>query len=221
MPSLPPVPNVLHCQLQYQEGGDNNVNVTQFFRYSGGPPTATDLNALAATVWGHAAIFGIYQDNFTNLIAVKLTDLSSAMGAQGEHSQVQEGSRGTDVLAGGTCVLVNYSINRRYRGGKPRSYFPFFVTTDLLTRQSWDGAAVTGLDGTLSTYFGDVIGSSSGTTTITDHVNISYYDGFTVQTNPGTGRAKNVPTRRTVPLVDVIQSFQTSSVPGSQRRRNK
>jgi hypothetical protein len=117
-------------------------------------------------------------------------------------------------------MLVNYVIGRRYRGGKPRSYFPWGSSQEIFTRQSWNPTFVTNVDSGLAAYFSAVIGTTVGGTTLTEHVNVSYYSGFTVVTNPVTHRARNVPTVRAVPVVDNILSFAASSRPASQRRRN-
>jgi hypothetical protein len=51
-------------------------------------------------------------------------------------------------------------------------------------------------------------------------VNVSYYNGFTVVTNPTTGRARNVPTLRGTPVVDTVTGIVARVQVGSQRRRN-
>lgn len=156
----------------------------------------------------------------TLLTGVKVTDLSSSSGGVGEHSQSTAGTGNVASLPGGTSVLVNYLINRRYRGGKPRSYFPWGSETEMATRQSWVGTFITDCTSALTTYFAAVIGLVVGGTTLTSHVNVSYYEGFTVVTNPVTGRSRNVPKLRTTPVVDDILSWSVSAKPGSQRRRN-
>lgn len=221
MPALPSVPNVMKVQLLWSDASDANVRTTLFFRYSGAAPTPTDANNLAADIYGFAAAMNTDWGADTDLTGVEVTDLSSPTGGQGLHAQSTAGTAAGSPLAGGTCVVIGYTIARRYRGGKPRSYLPFFTSSALASRQAWIGGDLTILDGHLATFFSSVIGSSSGTTTITDHVNVSYYDGFTVVTNPVTGRARNVPRLRTTPVVDVITSFGARVTPGSQRRRNR
>jgi hypothetical protein len=221
MPPLNPVPNVLKCQLLWSDSSDNDVRTTWFFRYSGGPPTATDCNNLAADIYSAVeAMVGNWTAT-TQFTGVEVTDLSSPSGGQGLHSQSTSGTRVGGDLAGGTAVVVGYVITRRYRGGKPRSYFPFFSSSDLVSRQQWSAGDLSILDGDLATCFAAIIGATSGSTTITDHVNVSYYTGNRVVTNPITGRARNVPQPRAVPVVDVITSFGARVQPGSQRRRNR
>lgn len=220
MPALPDVPNVLRADLQWTVGGDLDVITRLFFRYSGGPPSSADAVSLAASIYGDAAAMKALWESGTDLIGVKVTDLSSATGGVGEHAQTTSGTGATASMPGSVAVLVNYLITRRYRGGKPRSYLPFGSEADIATRQSWVGTFVTAVDSALSTFFGAVIGTVGGGTTITAHVNVSYYEGFTVVVNPITHRSKNVSNPRTTPLVDTILSWTVSSRPGSQRRRN-
>lgn len=220
MPPLPTVPNVLRADLQYNDGSDLSVAARHFFRYSGAPPTSADALTLAADIYGAMASHAGLWDTFSSLAGCKVTDLSSSTGGVGEHAQVTIGTRPNTPLPGGTAVVVNYVIARRYRGGKPRNYMPWFVADDLQPRQLWFAEAVNDATTALAAFFPAVIGLVSGGTTITAHVNVSYYSGFTAVQNPITGRWRNVPKLRTTPLVDDILSWSVSSRPGSQRRRN-
>jgi hypothetical protein len=118
-------------------------------------------------------------------------------------------------------VLVNYVIGRRYRGGKPRSYFPWGTVADLQGRQNWTAGFLTNVNTNLATAFAAMIGANAGSTVVTAHVNVSYYLGSKVVIDPITGRAHNVSIARDVPVVDTIDSFKTSPTVASQRRRNR
>lgn len=220
MPPLPAVANAVRVDLLWSDAADVDVSTRLHFRYSGGTPTATDCVNLAASIYTAAAAMDAQWSGVVALTGVRVTDLSSPTGGQGEHAQSTNGTRAGAPLPGGSAVLTNYIITRRYRGGKPRSYWPWFSSDDIFTRQTWVSASVTSMNSALATFFAAVIGSSSGSTTLTDHINVSYYDGFTVVTSPTTGRARNVPKLRTTPVTDVISSFGTSVRPASQRRRN-
>lgn len=206
--------------MLWSDSADTSVSTRLFYRYSGGPPTSADCVSMAATIYPLVSTNHDQWGPDTNLIGVKVTDLSSSTGGLGEHAQSTDGTRAGNELPAGTCLLVNYTIGRRYRGGKPRSYFPWFTSEDLSTRQLWEPSPISAVNALLATFFTAMLTVGSGSTDLTQHVNISYYDGFTVQTNPGTGRAKNVPTKRVTPLVDNIASFATSTRVASQRRRN-
>lgn len=221
MPALPDVPNVLRTDFQWSFFASKQFITRLFWRYSGPAPSAADAVALAADVYGVMAGEDALWGAETELTGVKVTDLSSSTGGQGEHAQSTAGTRGSSGNAGATALLMNYVIGRRYRGGKPRSYLPWFIDPDLENPFSWKAASLTEADSAFTAVTAGVIGSESGTTTITAHVNVSYYAGFTVVTNPVTHRARNVPTLRPEPLVDTILSFGAAVAPASQRRRNR
>jgi hypothetical protein len=218
MPALPDVPNVLKATLQWTVSSDTDVGTGLFFEYSGTAPNNSACLALATTI---GAAFGSPEDHWdedTSMVGVKVTDLSSATGGVGEHAESITGSL-TSPLSGATAVLVNYAMARRYRGGRPRSYLPWGDGTKLGNRQTWNGTFVTSCEDVLTTAFAAVIGSTSGGTTITNHVNVSYYAGFTVAISPTTGRARNVPTLRSSPLVTAISGFAVATRVANQRRR--
>lgn len=219
VPPLPNVANVMKSDLQWSLPGVALVRTRNYWRYSGSAPTATDATVLAAGIYNAMHSHDDLWTDAVNLAGCEVTDLSSSQGGQGTHAQSTVGTRGTTDLPSNATVLVNYLINRRYRGGKPRSYLPLFTQADIATPTSWDPTAVTEVDSAMTSYFGAVVGLESGSTTITDHVNVSYYNGSHVVINPDTGRAKNVADVRTTPIVDVINSFATSLRIASQRRR--
>jgi hypothetical protein len=220
MPPLPNVPNVLRADFLWSLSDDTDISTRLFLRYSGGPPSSSDAAALAADIYNPLHIVDTMWGTDTVLTGCRVTDLSSSTGGQGEHTQSTEGGRAGGELPAGVCLLANYLINRRYRGGKPRSYWPWMTSDDFFTRRAWAAESVTEAASNLAATFTAIIGLNEGTTTITQHVNVSYYSGFTVVTNPVTGRARNVPTLRNVPVVDQINSFNVSTTPASQRRRN-
>jgi len=221
MPPLVAVPNVLRAQLLWSDAADLDVSTGFFFRYSGSAPSAVDATTLAGKIFTAAHPFMEIALASVDLRGVRVTDLSSNMGGDGTHVETDPGTGGGDALPGGIGPLVNYSIARRYRGGKPRSYFPLFAAADLLTRQSWKPASIAAMGTAFSAFIGQVLGSTAGPTTITAHVNVSYYAGFTNIPGTETKRAKVVSKPRETPVVDDILGFGVSAIPGSQRRRNR
>lgn len=220
MPPLPDVPAVVRVDFQWQDAADVNVTTRSFWAYSGGPPTATDCTALATDMHALVSAHNSLWDTETFLSGVRVTDLSSATGGVGEHASSVVGTR---VFAFGAamCALVNFVITRRYRGGKPRWYLPWGGGGDLNSRQSWNASFVTAVDSAVSAIRTGFIGSTSGSTAIANQCSVSYYSGFTSVENPITHRWRNVPTLRSSPIVSVIESFSTSGIVSSQRRRNR
>jgi hypothetical protein len=218
MPALPTVPNVLKATLQWTVSSDVSVGTGLFFEYSGTAPDNSACLSLAATIFAAWALPEDHWDVDTSLVGVKVVDLSSLTGGVGEHAGTVVGAL-TSPLSGATALLVNYQLARRYRGGRPRSYLPWGDATKLGNRQTWDGSFISSCTTVVGNAFTACIGATAGGTTITNHVNVSYYEGFTVQTNPGTGRAKNVPTLRSSPLVNTIAGFSVATRVANQRRR--
>lgn len=217
---LPVVPATARVDFIWSSSGDTDIMNRLFFSYSGGAPSPSDAATIASELF--TAMTG--QDGqWGNDVAMTeciFTDLSAVSGAQGIHGGNAPGGKSAGALSGSTALLVNYHIARRYRGGKPRSYLPWLVETDLTDRRNWNAAAVTTAVTALEAFMSIAIGTTGGSTVLTNHVNVSYYSGFDVVTNPITGRARNVSKRRTTPVVDVITGITGSTRPGSQRRRN-
>jgi hypothetical protein len=218
MPPLPTVPAVLKAQLLWNDSTDTDVTSTLFFSYSGTALTGASALALADDIFGAMASNDGLWGSAVGLNGCKVQDLSTDTGGEGTASGTAVGTRTGAQNIASASLLVNYSIDRRYRGGKPRNYLPWGVDSDLATAQTWDGSFLSSAGGALTEFFTGVLGSTSGGATISNHVNVSYYQGFTVD-SPAGKRAKNVSTPRAVPLVNTITSFTTAARVGSQRRR--
>jgi hypothetical protein len=221
MPALPNVPNVLRLQLGWSDDQDQSVLSNFFFRYSGGPPDAADCLSIAgAAATAMTANAGAWHPD-TSLTSAGVIDLSTNESAEGFHAVGVPGSLTGTPLAGGTALLVNYHIARRYRGGKPRNYLPWGSSFTLQNRQNWTSTYVGEAQGNITDFLTMMIGASGGSTTITQHVNVSYYEGFTTPPVAPGKRAKNISTPRAVPVIDQILSSSVNVHPASQRRRNR
>lgn len=221
MPALPSVANVLKVQLLWSDSADVAVTSTLYFQYSGAAPSAGDLNNFCAVVCNAFGAEDSLWHTSVDLTGATAVDLTSHSAAEGAATANFAGTSTGGPLAGGTAVVVNYKIARRYRGGKPRNYYPFGDSSKINTRQSWSAAFVAAVASGVSTAIASIIGTSVGPASISNHVNVSYYSGSRVVTSPTTGRARNVPILRDAPLVDNIVSSSVQIVPGSQRRRNR
>lgn len=221
MPALPPVPLTIKARYVFDLGTNANVNVHMYWGYTGGPPVAADLNSLAATAYASAVTHLVpLLQNSQAFTGIELTDLNTSSGAVGGHNASTSGSRTGHQLPANVATLVNLIISRRYRGGKPRWYWPFGTAEDLNTPEQWGSTFTTAAQGGLQLHIDDLIVMSAGTTSVTKLVNVSYYQGFTAVTNPITGRTKDVAKLRTGgPVVDNLNSFAVNAKVGSQRRR--
>ena len=222
MPPLPPVANVIKITSHFTIGTDTAALVRQFFGYTGGAPSNADCSTIATGVNSAAAAnFPAVMNADVEYTACDVLDLSSSSGGNAFIAAAAPGSRGGNPLAAGTAFLVNFGLSRRYRGGKPRNYWPFLDSGDLNGPSQWLSASVTAAGAALNAYWAAVEAITAGTTVMGGLRNVSYYEGFTAVTNPITGRTKDVAKLRTGgPVVDVLTSTHFNGIPASQRRRN-
>ena len=221
MPTLPVHPGVCRLRVRFQVGANPDIATAVHFTYTGGPPTIADLNAMATTAYA-AAVSDLvpYLSTSNNLVGVDIQDLGSSLGAYGEHLAVTAGTLGGQALPASVCVLLNEVIARRYRGGKPRTYWPLGSGTDLAGPASWTAGAVTGFETGIGNFLTACAGLTHGTTAFVAGCSISNYSGFTAVQNPVTGRWRNIPKPRSVAIPpDVWTTFSVNPIPGSQRRR--
>lgn len=222
MPALPDVPNVLRYRLTWTIEGDLMAQTIHYFQYSGGPPSSANLSAMASSAVSDADLaFGGLMTANAGMSECEITDLTGPSYAQGAGGTPWVGTAVDERLPPGAAFLVNHIIGRRYRGGKPRTYLPIGSATDVTTSGVWSSGSLSSVATNWGAWVAAVKASGSGCT-VTQIVNVSYYDGFTVVTSPTTGRSRNVPKLRTGgPVVDVINAHTVGPNIGSQRRRNR
>jgi hypothetical protein len=215
MPALPDQPGVLRIDTFFGVSTDADVRTTLYFKYSGTPPSSTVCASIAGSIFTAATTELVpLMDDDHSLTGVTITDLTSPTSGQGSHAGSVAGTRGGAVLAAGTACLVNYRIARRYRGGKPRSYWPFGTSTDLANNSNWGGTFVSGVQASVTAYVADISSITDSGTALGAHV-------FASVQNPVTLRWRNIPTPRPTAIApDVVTSLAVSSKPASQRRRN-
>lgn len=221
MTPLPPAPNVIKVAHKFDLGEAADCRAHLFVKYSGGPPSAADLTTMATTaaVAWTTDLLGFLSTSY-KFNGIEMTDLGSVSGAYGEHLVIATGTEAGSEIGGQASAVLNLVIARRYRGGKPKSFWPLFTASDVNDASSWKAASVSALATAFSSYTTALLGASAGTTTLVELVNVSYYTAPNVVTvSPTTGRATNRSTRRTSPLIDSVTSSAFSSKIGSQRRR--
>lgn len=191
-----------------------------YIQYTGTAPTNAQLHTFdASVITAYTAQVNPLQDNQTELTQVASVDLTSATGAVDITSAALVGSRSGAFLPGQDCMVISYEIARRYRGGHPRGYWPMGVQADLLNTRLWSTTFTGSVLTAMNAYFAALIAAGwTGAGTLSQ-VNVSYYNGFTVVTNPITHRARNVPTVRVSPTIDAVTSITPRQYVGTQRRR--
>ncbi len=215
-------PGVIRVQWGWKLGSDLNAQTRCFFSYTG---TAPD-DASCATIAGL-----IYTNGVTNLVpllgtessfsAVKVTDLTTTSSGVGEHLHDTTGTRSGSDTPAGAAVLMNIQISRRYRGGKPRVYWPFGTASDIDTPTNWLSGSVSAFLTGIATHLDYIIALTSTGTVFGPLVNISDYAGFNTVGPDLEGRFKYPPKLRSVAIApDVFTGVSINPRIGSQRRRN-
>lgn len=219
MPDLLPVPGVLKLHMGMTVGEDTTTGWHQFYRYGTTPGTANNLQTLAS----QTSVFWTQRFQTLTTAGVKLTsvvytDLAAQTAPIGTWIGSIAGTKAAGDLPANACVLWNYKVARRYRGGKPRSYVPVGSTADLLDPQKFTSTAITAFNTAMTNFVGDIT-SLMGTWTSTHNLcNVSYYHGGN-WIGPDGGPYKFKPTPRNPPLVDDVVSYSANQILGSQRRR--
>jgi hypothetical protein len=208
-------------ELRYKHSFDTDIVNHHFFHYTGAAPgnggLATWLNGV------HTAWVSYLKPITTGAVVLQelhAIDLSSAAAGTADLAVSEAGGYGGLELPAGIAALINYKVQRRYRGGKPRTYAPLGKSTDVADGQDWVEASRASFESGYTNFLVTAKASSMGSATIDNIVNISYYEGFTTFTTPS-GRVKNISTPRATPLVDVILTITCNGRYGSQRRRNR
>jgi hypothetical protein len=138
----------------------------------------------------------------------------------GINTATRAGTRAGGQLGGGTAALLDFHIQRRYRGGKPRQYLPAGVTTDLANAQQWSTTFTGNLATAWNAWINQLVAAPPAGTSLLNVVNVSYYKGFTTHTGP-TGRVSNISTVRPAVIIDDVSSMTVDPRIASQRRRNR
>lgn len=219
MPALPNVPNVIRNVLKFTTGEDLKAAIRFFLAYTGSAPTNAELATFAAGIGTAfaAQLLGLGSDS-TGLQTVTSTDLTSSTSGEGAASPEVVCTRGATINTSDACLLEGLHVNRRYRGGHPRIYWPFGVQGDLQDGQTWTSDFLSECITALDDFYSAVLALTWSGGSITNRVNVSYYSGFTVHDGI-TGRARNVSTPRGSAIVDIVpESFVRTGI-ASQRRR--
>jgi hypothetical protein len=199
---------------------DHSAITRLYVSYTGGPPSPANCATMGANIAASAqtALAALVNNNVT-LENVEVTDLTSSMAGQGVGGTPWAGTRGTAMLGPQVALLGNLTIGRRYRGGKPRNYWPFGVSADVSSAGQWTTTFITASNTALRAFFSALTTDGAGCT-IVGLVNVSYFSGFTNVTNPITGRTHAVPKLRVGgPQQDLVTGVNANPSIGSQRRR--
>lgn len=205
--------------MGYQTTSGTDMGSRFYLGYSGGAPSSSDCVTLGtdiATAWA-AHIASLIYTNIS-LVEVDVLDISSHSGAFGTAAVSHAGSMTGGTLTSNAATNVEFDIARRYRGGKPRMFFPPPDDTALGSIDKFSTSFIGNVNTGVAAWFAAIEALSVGSMGALQHVNLSYYQGFTNVTN-SSGRTRAAPKYRATALVDTVTGYACKAVVGSQRRR--
>lgn len=211
MGSLGPMPDVAGCiSLTLSGLVGSHAWVNKFHvNYSGTPPTVDQLNSYTNGV-NSGWVAGVANSCSVgvSLLRIEAVDLSSRTAASYVFDVTSLGTVIGAYNPGNACVLVDYDIAIRFRGGHPRTYLPMGVQADLETESTWLDASVATFTDNFQTFLAAI-------------ENITY-DGFVFGGQCFLQAVVTVPPPpawRTPPVTRIITGFHVQKELASQRRR--
>lgn len=177
MPALPFTNQVFKVRMLGVAQGQNIDNVLHA-SYGGGPALVSDCNNVAtlfASSWN--TYMCPYLHTSYSLTSVVVQDLTSATAAQGSWSGSHAGTDASAVAPLSVCAVISWTIARRYRGGKPRTYLgPVASNTSTAGKLIPTGQA-TSIASSAETFRTTIDAYVGGTLTALDLGCVSYYTG--------------------------------------------
>lgn len=212
MPALPSPGKVVKLILQWTMEDTIAENVF-YFSYTNGPPAVSDLSNLAGHIeadleapWVGASLPALVLADAT------YTDLASPTGQVYSHVPAFTGTNTGNRLSSNNAVVVQKVIQRRYRGGHPRTYMMVGADGDLASGSSkdWQTSFLNNIQAGFNAFLALFPYNAPMGTWYP--VNVSYYETVIIG---------GVPTKqvRATPLVDPIIGYIAKTRVCSQRRR--
>ena len=190
-----------------------------YLSYSGSAPSGANCSTLAgeiATAW--VVNISPLQNPEWLVEEVDVLDIATDTGLSGQSTFSDAGTRTGTPLPDQCAMVCEFGIARRYRGGKPRMFILGGNIGDLTDPSSFGSTVVTEIGTRVAAFFAAVEALSVGSMGTLQHVNLSYYKGFTNLVN-SSGRERAVPTYRSVALHDNVTGYFGKATVGSQKRR--
>jgi hypothetical protein len=212
------VPNVVRLDTGFTI---NNVaaGCRTFWHYSGGTPTIATcqlwVNAVRPALVTNAIPL---LTTATKLTTVRVSDLSSHLGASYQDLTITGGSRAGTAPPANCAMNINFVINNRYRGGKPRAFLPGGTTADMADAQHWTSAFATSWN-TAWLAIQSAMSSVAGPIAIDHQVCVHWFKGHVANPRPSVWGDINVPQPLGTPVTDNVTAPSAQTLIGSQRRR--
>lgn len=216
-----PLPDVSTVRIRVigQDDAANDWGTRFYLSYTGSAPSGANCTTLATDVAAaYSTDLAALAHSTVLLKEVDVLDIATRSGLSGQWTGSTPGTNSGTVLPIQTALNVEYGIARRYRGGKPRGFWPFGSYADLADQSHWTSAFLTAADSAFPAFFSALEALDIGSMGTLAHINLAYYHLFTNVAN-SSGREHAVPTYKATATSDVITGYFPKSLMGSQRRR--
>lgn len=215
---LPDTP-CLRVRIIGKDDADNDWGTRFNLSYGGSAPTGANCTTIAGDIAAEYAAYLAALVHATVLMTeVDVLDIATAMGASGQWTGSTAGTRSGNINPIQVATNVEYGIAERYRGGKPRGYWPFGTYEDVANQANWNSSFITAVTAGIEGFFTAVEALSVGAVGALNHVLLSYYHGYTNVEVPGS-RAYAKPTYRATALHFDVTGYFPKTLMSSQRRR--
>jgi hypothetical protein len=222
MAALPDVPNVLKCALIHTYATRTPVVVRFYMQYDGPAPSDSDCLTYGNSIgdrW-NSNIASLCHTN-VNLDQVEVVDLTSETAGHNISSPDHPGTLTGTNLPPSTALVSSFTVQRRYRGGHPRAYWPVGNTNQITSDHLWSSGFVGDCTTGIGTFFNEIGSDLSDFGATGGQVNVSYYKGFENFEYPS-GRIRALPKLRIGgPVVDPVTGYVIRNYLANQRRRDQ
>lgn len=214
MAAFVPVPGCIQTTIAGVIGTHKFAQVWHFANpsHTSGWPAA-DIQAVVDSLQSNMkTAFQAFMATNTTFQTVTGVDLSNSTPAIAISAPPAWTGTGSGLMTPAMSFMISFKIAARYRGGKPRTYFPPLTAVhENVTDDGWDSSGVTGMQ----TGMGTVISAVAAVIPGTQHVCPRYT--YTYTDDPA--KHKYTRTRGAPVTTPVVQSYLGSSKMRSQRRR--
>lgn len=182
------------------------------------PWSSGDLITLTTAIANaYSSALGSWQPSNVQIQEVDAIDLTSGTALGYNYTFApKHGTRTGTLEPSSVCFNVANIINSRYRGGHPRTFWPGSAATDMQDESHWTAGMVSNFNNAMTTWFTQIKGAAYtfGTSSLANVI-----VRYTYNVTNDTVHKKYVRTRTGVQGVYPVQTWATSTVVGSQRRR--
>lgn len=214
-----PVARVFKVEFNFEFSSDTfGSNITHWaYSYGGsGNPTQGEVNAVAG-IFSNAfdgRVMTAVNSDITHTTTV-VTPLDAPDTLVGTSTGNVAGSISGATTPASCSVLASYTIGTRWRGGRPKNYWPSMSGAQLQDPSLWHADDLSAYSTSYGEFVGDVVGNGNGAVVIGAQGMVSYVESVVSGSPP----VSTPGVLRDPPVFFPFTSTTFRALIGSQRRR--